>query len=167
MLTDHYRETLPSLTSLTNSNKNLLEKHSVHYTQVPYDGIEYSEPAELVSSIFTDDPAHKDYQAFFKDWFHPELAYFRDRMVIAGSVGLLARSTSRYVVCAGGFANGRENQTTTLTNLDLNIPSENFCEITSAWMTMTSANTDHGNHMDDRTHFQIANLLYKKVEKTS
>jgi hypothetical protein len=164
-LTDHYRETLPNQTITT--TKSLLEKHSVYDTQVPYQGVNYSDPAELVSSIFTDTPSHKEYQSFFKQWFNPDLAYFRDRMVIIGSTTLLATKTKKYVVCAGGFANGRDEPVTSLSGIDLHLPPENFCDITAGWLNNTSARTTYINHMDDLTHIQLANLLHKKIKNSS
>jgi hypothetical protein len=164
MLTDHYRETLPNISLLIKSDKSLLEKHSVHNSQVPSDKTEYSDPAELVSSLFTDVPAHADYQDFFKKWFHPELAYFRDKMVIIGSIALLSRRTEQFLVCSGGFENFADN--TAITGKELNISSKNFCEVTSSWLRTASAPVDYINHIDESTHIQLANFLCKKIKNS-
>lgn len=164
MLTDHYRETLPNIAVLDNSTKSLLEKHSVHPSQIPFDNIEYSDPAELVSTLFVDNPAHIDYQDFFKKWFNPDLVYFKDRMVTIGSVALLSYKTDKFLVCAGGFANGRDSEKTSLSASDLNILPKNFCEVTSSWLLKVSTLTTYINHMDDFTHIQLANLLREKIK---
>ena len=163
-LTDCYRESLPSQTILISEPcKPLLERYSVHPLQRPYEGIAYSEPEELINASFvTMPPFDKEYREFYKKWFDPELAFFKNRMVIIGALSLLAAKTKKYVVCAGGFETLSDNRA--ITWEELNLPPENFCEVTRAWLRNTSAPVEYINHIDESTHIQLANLLCKKIK---
>lgn len=163
-LTDCYRESLPNQTiPISEPIKPLIERFSVHPLQRPYEGITYSDSEELVSASFvTKPPFDKEYREFYKKWFDPELASFKNRMVIVGALSFLSAKTTKYVVCAGGFENLSNNSA--ITKEELNLSSDNFCEVTRAWLRNTSAPVGYINHIDESTHIQLANLLCKKIK---
>jgi hypothetical protein len=163
-LTDCYRELLPSQTiPISDTSRPLIERYSVHPLQRSYDGITYSNSEELISASFTaSPPSDKEYREFYKKWFDPELACFKNRMVITGALSLLAAKTTKYVVCAGGFETLSDNKA--ITREQLNLSPENFCEVTRAWLRNASAPVRYINHIDESTHIQLANLLCKKIK---
>jgi hypothetical protein len=163
-LTDCHRDSLPNQNILNSSiGKPLIERYSVHPLQRPYEGITYSEPEELVNARYVTHTAFdKENQDFFKKWFDDELACFKNRMVITGALSLIATKTAKYVVCAGGFETLPDNKA--ITGEALNLSPKNFCEVTRNWLDNASASVNYINHIDESTHIQLANLLYKKIK---
>lgn len=161
-LTDHYRQTLPNPSNPIATNKSLLERHSVHYSQVPFNGIAYSEPAELVSSVMVNGHLHAETQDYYKKWFDPNLVQFQDRMIISGALTFLLNKTSNILVVSGGFESDP-----TLVPSDLNIPANLFCEFSAKKMLQLGADYDRGNHLCDNAHMCLANMFNKRIQNSS
>lgn len=159
LLTDRYRQTLPNPNNPTVSDKPLLERHSVHYSQLPYDGIEYSDPAELTSSLMS--TFHPETQDYYKNWFDPELVHFQDKMIITGALSFLLKKSTNLLVVSGGFGLGSSSE---ITNTDFNLEPKMFCNFSADRMKQLGTDKERGNHLDDYAHIQLANLFLKKIE---
>jgi len=166
LLTNHYRATLPDTTIV--SNKNLLERHSVYYDQIPYKGINFSEKPELISSMLH----HKDTKDFYKKYFDVELFYFKDKMMVTGCLTFLKQKTEKFLVLSGGFGlsdNPNSNSIKSKNNFndvyakDFCLTDKNFLNITSSYLYLLGDNDNFCNHLDDTTHVILANMLYKKL----
>ena len=160
-LTSHNRATLPNNTITT--NKPLLERFDVAPNQVPYSGIEYSNTKSLITSLFTDDSAHKETQEYYKKYFDPDLAYFTDRMIIAGAMKLLSDKNDNFIVLSGGFKVGSSRLNLELSANEIGLNEHHFINHTWSRMLGIGENADYVNHMNDVAHSYLASFLYKKI----
>ena len=151
-LTDNYRKTVVNLNTKKDSNKHLLEYHSIHHKQRPSTILQYSSEPRLITSTINQEGRTKEY---YRDWFDAEIQEIEDRLVLTGIFTKLSTVTDKFVVCGGGYDNANHKS--------FCIEERQFVNYTSKFMLGLSKPCDYINHLDDISHRKLAALLKRTM----
>jgi len=160
-LTDHLRKLL-----FIDPDQEMVDHPFTYYKwfnkQIKPDFIKFNKPILESSIIYSADDKRRHY---FKEFHNIYFQHTMDTYILLGAITELAKKTSNYIVCSGGFGNLRYDNVKINCSVQtlLLLNDSNFYDLNVVQLDILSQGNEYINHLDNIAHQKVARLLYKKL----